>query len=83
MQLKTLFLNSEHTESMTVNPALPYTFDGKVKDKWLFVPIVAQAYHGLLHILMKSRKARCSMIYRLHDMIYGVAVWYICTANMI
>jgi len=33
MQLKTLFLNSEHTESMTVVPALPYTFDGKVKDK--------------------------------------------------
>ena len=45
MQLKTLFLSSNTVESMTVIPALPYKFDKKGKDKCLFVPIVAQAYH--------------------------------------
>ncbi len=33
MQLKTLFLSSYITESMTVIPALPYEFDDKGKDK--------------------------------------------------
>ena len=37
-----MFLSSNVTESMTVIPALPYAFDKKGKDKWLFVPIVAQ-----------------------------------------
>ena len=38
-----MFLSSKTTESMTVIPALPYTFDKKGKNKWLFVPIVTQA----------------------------------------
>jgi len=33
MQLKTLFLSSKSAESMTVIPALPYTFDEKGKEK--------------------------------------------------
>ena len=32
---------------MTVIPALPYKFDERGKDKRLFVPIIAQAYHIL------------------------------------
>ena len=42
MQLKILFLSSKIAESMTGIPALPYEFGVKGKDKWLFVPIVAQ-----------------------------------------
>ena len=51
MQLKTLFLSSKTAESVTVIPALPFSFDETGKNKRLFITYVIPA---IITIIVKK-----------------------------